>query len=151
MVEGVGKESILEQLNHWVQSNKNFVQVRKKDANPEILQQEVKDLTHFLKMTNWDEANSHYEILNSRINCLKHVTKLSENSNNYSKDGIQPFKEKLYYDTFEYHWYAKWNYFFQRTKKDFDQILKDSGIPQNEIKMERDDSGVILFYVVGKA
>ena len=60
---------------------------------PEILQQEVKELIHFLKTTNWNEENSHYEILNSRINCLKHVTKHIEKSNNNSKEEIQELQE----------------------------------------------------------
>ena len=63
---------------------------------------------------------------------------------------LAPFKEKRYYKTFDYHWYSKWHYFLQRSEDDFRDIFKKAGIPNSSISMERDESGVILFYTIRK-
>ncbi len=63
---------------------------------------------------------------------------------------IAPFKEANYYDTFDYHWYSRWDFFFQRSQEDFKELFKKAGIPENQITIERDDSGVILFFIIRK-
>jgi len=70
--------------------------------------------------------------------------------NSLGRDGmlIAPFKEQLYYDTFDYHWYSKWHYFLQRSESEYRSILAESGIPHDAISLERDESGVILFFVI---
>lgn len=61
---------------------------------------------------------------------------------------IAPFKEQQYYDTFDYHWYSRWNYFLQRSEDDFRSFFTEAGIPDDAISMERDESGVILFFKI---
>lgn len=61
---------------------------------------------------------------------------------------IAPFKEQRYYDTFDYHWYSKWHYFKQRSEDEYRSILAKAGVPDDAISLERDESGVILFFVV---
>lgn len=63
---------------------------------------------------------------------------------------VTPFKDRHRYETFDYHWPAKWHYFFQRDEADFRGILADAGIPADAIRAERDDSGVIIFYRITK-
>jgi hypothetical protein len=63
---------------------------------------------------------------------------------------VTPFKDRRRYETFDYHWVAKWNYFFQREEAEFRSILADAGIPDDAIRAERDESGVIIFYSITK-
>ena len=64
---------------------------------------------------------------------------------------IVPFKDCRRYTTFDYHWFVKWHFFFQRTHEHFMQIFADAGVPHNAITVERDDSGVILFFILHKS
>jgi hypothetical protein len=59
---------------------------------------------------------------------------------------IATFKDRECYDTFDYHWFTKWDAFFQRTLAEFYEILERAGIPSEKMELERDDSGVILFF-----
>jgi len=63
---------------------------------------------------------------------------------------IMPFKDTERYDTFDYHWLFKWHYFLQRTETDFVKIVQDAGIPDDKWTTERDDSGVIIFFLATK-
>lgn len=63
---------------------------------------------------------------------------------------IAPFKDRQRYDTFDYHWVAKWHFFLQRTEEEFEQIMLRAGVPADKLSVERDDSGVILFFVAKK-
>jgi SAM-dependent methyltransferase len=60
---------------------------------------------------------------------------------------IAPFKDKHRYDTFDYHWIGKWDFFFQRSEDDFRTLMIEAGIPSQKLEMERDDSGVIMFFI----
>ena len=59
---------------------------------------------------------------------------------------IAPFKDARKYETFDYHWAVKWDFFLQRTEENYRQILADAGIPTENLSVERDESGVILFF-----
>ena len=59
---------------------------------------------------------------------------------------IAPFKDARKYETFDYHWCVKWDFFIQRTEEDYRQIFSDAGIPTEKMTVERDASGVILFF-----
>lgn len=63
---------------------------------------------------------------------------------------ITPFKEMRYYETFDYHWFSNWHHFLQRSEDDFRSIFKEAGMADDAISMERDESGVILFFTVRK-
>ena len=63
---------------------------------------------------------------------------------------IAPLKDRCRYETFDYHWGARWSFFLQRDESDFRAIFAEAGIPHDAIAVERDDSGVILFFTVRK-
>lgn len=63
---------------------------------------------------------------------------------------ITPFKDRRRYSTFFYHWIMKWNFFIQRTEEEFYDILDQAGIPSDKLRVERDPSGVILFFTATK-
>jgi len=63
---------------------------------------------------------------------------------------IAPFKDRDHYETFDYHWLAKWTYFYQRRKVEFDEVFRLADVPESAIKVTRDESGVLLFYVITK-
>lgn len=59
---------------------------------------------------------------------------------------IAPLKDATRYETFDYHWAAKWDFFFQRTEASFLRIFEVAGIPVADTTVKRDESGVILFF-----
>ena len=63
---------------------------------------------------------------------------------------IMPFKDKDRYDTFDYHWLMEWHFFLQRSQADVAQIIRNAGIPDDMWTVERDESGVILFFLAHK-
>jgi cyclopropane fatty-acyl-phospholipid synthase-like methyltransferase len=63
---------------------------------------------------------------------------------------IASFKDASRYRYQEYHWVFDWDGFLQRTEQDFRNILSDAGIPDTKISESREDSGVIVFYVITK-
>jgi SAM-dependent methyltransferase len=63
---------------------------------------------------------------------------------------IAPFKDRERYETLDYHWLVDWSAFLQRTRKESRELLAQAGIPGDAVSSERDDSGVIIFYVVTK-
>lgn len=63
---------------------------------------------------------------------------------------IAPFKDATRYDTFDYHWLVKWDFFLQRTEADIRAIFADAGVPRERLSVTRDDSGVILFFTATK-
>jgi len=69
-----------------------------------------------------------------------------------AKDGvlIASFKDKIRYDTFDYHWFISWHYFLQRSEAECHDLLENAGIPRAKTTMVRDDSGVILFFICSK-
>lgn len=60
---------------------------------------------------------------------------------------IAPIKDAKCYETFDYHWLAKWDHFLQREEADFLRILVSAGFSESDITTERDDSGVIVFFI----
>jgi SAM-dependent methyltransferase len=63
---------------------------------------------------------------------------------------IAAFKDANRYRPQIYHWLVNWDGFLQRTEDDFERILHYSDIPGSALKMERVDSGSIIFYTIGK-
>ncbi|MDQ7788373.1 MAG: methyltransferase domain-containing protein [Thermodesulfovibrionales bacterium] len=61
---------------------------------------------------------------------------------------ITSFKDAKRYRYHDYHWIVDWDGFLQRTEKDFFQIFSDADIPESSITEKREDSGVIVFYLV---
>lgn len=63
---------------------------------------------------------------------------------------IAPFKDRIRYEVFDYHWGACWNQFFQRDRSAFESVFEQAGIPRESIRVTRDETGVILFFTVTK-
>ena len=68
------------------------------------------------------------------------------------KNGMLIFslKDKEYYETFDYHWGSNWYYFFPRDLIEYKEILSSTNIPKKNIEIIRDDSGVMLFFIIRK-
>jgi SAM-dependent methyltransferase len=63
---------------------------------------------------------------------------------------IAAFKEATRYRSQEFHWFANWDGFMQRTRSDFDRIIDQAEIPQSTLSMTQIESGAILFYTATK-
>jgi len=63
---------------------------------------------------------------------------------------ITSFKDAARYRHQEYHWIVDWNGFLQRTEEDFHEIFTNAGILGSSITETREESGVIVFYLVRK-
>lgn len=60
---------------------------------------------------------------------------------------VATFKDAERYRTHDYHWIARWHFFLQRTEEEFRAILGRAGADPERCTVERDESGVILFFV----
>jgi len=63
---------------------------------------------------------------------------------------IAAFKDAEKYRHQDFHWLIDWTGFLQRTEKEFLSILDAAGIPQSSIIEERDETGIIIFYLISK-
>ena len=63
---------------------------------------------------------------------------------------IPAFKDAGRYRSQYYHWFVDWDGFLQRDERDFKNILSDAGIPSSAVTEVRDETGIIVFFVVGK-
>ena len=63
---------------------------------------------------------------------------------------ITSFKDAGRYVGPDYHWIVDWGGFLQRNEEDFRRILYDANIPDMAITEVREESGVIVFYLLGK-
>ena len=63
---------------------------------------------------------------------------------------ITSFKDASRYRHQEYHWIVDWDGFLQRTEDDFRSILSDAGFPDSAISETREESGIIVFYLMRK-
>ncbi len=64
---------------------------------------------------------------------------------------ITSFKDAARYRYHEYHWLVDWDGFLQRTEEDFWNIFHHGAdIPDSAISGSREESGVIVFYLVTK-
>jgi SAM-dependent methyltransferase len=63
---------------------------------------------------------------------------------------IAAFKDAGRYRSQDYHWISDWDGFLQREEEDFRGIMAEAGIPDECIAETREDSGVIVFYVITK-
>lgn len=59
---------------------------------------------------------------------------------------IATFKDRSQYETYEYHWFVDWSSFYQRSVEDARRIIAAAGIPEASVAMQRDATGVILFF-----
>lgn len=63
---------------------------------------------------------------------------------------IAAFKDARRYRHQEFHWIADWDGFLQRDEEDFRRIFSEAKIPDSAISEMREESGVIVFYVITK-
>lgn len=63
---------------------------------------------------------------------------------------ITSFKDASRYRSQEYHWLADWDGFLQRTETDFRNILSDAGMPDALVEETREESGIIIFYIISR-
>jgi SAM-dependent methyltransferase len=63
---------------------------------------------------------------------------------------IASFKDATRYRHQDYHWIIDWDGFLQRNEEDFRSIFFDAKIPEDAITELREDSGIIVFYVITK-
>lgn len=63
---------------------------------------------------------------------------------------ITSFKDANRYRYNDYHWIVDWDGFLQRTEDDFLNIFSDAQIPFSSITEVREESGIVVFYVVTK-
>jgi extracellular factor (EF) 3-hydroxypalmitic acid methyl ester biosynthesis protein len=63
---------------------------------------------------------------------------------------IASFKDAGNYRHQVYHWMSDWDGFLQRNEEDFRNILFNANIPSASITETREDSGIIVFYVITK-
>ena len=63
---------------------------------------------------------------------------------------ITSFKDAKRYRYHDYHWIVDWDGFLQRNEEDFFKIFSDADIPESSITEKREDSGVIVFYLVAQ-
>jgi hypothetical protein len=63
---------------------------------------------------------------------------------------IASFKDANRYRHQDYHWIVDWDGFLQRTEEDFMGIFSDAQIPFSAISESREETGIIVFYVITK-
>ncbi|MEW6001693.1 MAG: methyltransferase domain-containing protein [Nitrospirota bacterium] len=63
---------------------------------------------------------------------------------------IAAFKDANQYKSQVYHWIGDWDGFLQRNEEDFRDILYDAKIPHSAIEESREDTGIIIFYIITK-
>jgi extracellular factor (EF) 3-hydroxypalmitic acid methyl ester biosynthesis protein len=63
---------------------------------------------------------------------------------------VAPFKDAARYSHQVFHWLVNWDGFRQRTETEFRSILADAGIPMSAVREERDETGLIIFYMITK-
>ncbi len=63
---------------------------------------------------------------------------------------IASFKDSMRYRSQEYHWIVDWDGFLQRTEEDFMDIFSRANIPINKISQHREETGLIVFYLINK-
>jgi len=62
---------------------------------------------------------------------------------------IAPFKDADYYDTFDYYWLCNWTAFFQRTKREVQDLLTDS-VPKAKMEIMSTPTPSINFFMLRK-
>ncbi len=63
---------------------------------------------------------------------------------------VVALKDAERYTSQEYHWIVDWDGFLQRNESDFKNLLYQAGIPESAISQTREETGVIIFYVITK-
>ncbi|MDA8325119.1 MAG: PilZ domain-containing protein [Nitrospiraceae bacterium] len=63
---------------------------------------------------------------------------------------VAGFKDCGRYETQDYHWLVDWSAFYQRTEEESKKLIDQAGIPEDCVTVDRDRSGVIIFYIITK-
>ncbi|MEW6214241.1 MAG: PilZ domain-containing protein [Nitrospirota bacterium] len=63
---------------------------------------------------------------------------------------IAAFKDANRYRPQGYHWIVDWDGFLQRDEEDFRGIFYDAEIPHSAISEMREDTGIIIFYIIAR-
>ncbi|MDA8169982.1 MAG: PilZ domain-containing protein [Nitrospiraceae bacterium] len=63
---------------------------------------------------------------------------------------VAGFKDCRRYETQDYHWLVDWNAFYQRTEEESRILIEKAGISEKCVEIDRDRSGVIIFYTLQK-
>jgi SAM-dependent methyltransferase len=63
---------------------------------------------------------------------------------------IAAFKDTTRYRSQEFHWFANWDGFMQRTEEDFIRLLDLAEIPRKVLSITKIESGAIIFYSATK-
>ncbi|MEW6570603.1 MAG: methyltransferase [Nitrospirota bacterium] len=63
---------------------------------------------------------------------------------------IAAFKDAHRYRALDYHWIVDWDGFLQRTEEDFWKIFDGAKIPHDHIIETREETGIIIFYLIRK-
>jgi SAM-dependent methyltransferase len=61
---------------------------------------------------------------------------------------IIAFKDATYYDCTPHHWMADWDGFKQRKERDFTRILNNAQIPLKNLRIQKDATNIISFYLI---
>lgn len=63
---------------------------------------------------------------------------------------IIPFPDANKYRYHDFHWIFDWDGVLLRSKSDYRKIFSDANLPDSSISETREDTGVIVFYVITK-
>lgn len=63
---------------------------------------------------------------------------------------IAAFKDANRYRHHLFHWIVDWDGFLQRNEEEFRTIMYDAGIPRSAISETREETGIIIFYIITK-
>lgn len=63
---------------------------------------------------------------------------------------IAVFKDAERYGTQDYHWLVDWSMFYQRSARESRNLIEKAEIPASSVRVQRDASGVIIFYIITK-
>ncbi len=59
---------------------------------------------------------------------------------------VAVFKDATQYETPDYHWLVHWDGFYQRTAAHSRQLVRDAGIPDDAVALQKTPSSVMVFY-----
>ncbi len=63
---------------------------------------------------------------------------------------IAVFKDAERYGTQDYHWLVDWGVFYQRSARESRNLIEKAEIPASSVRVQRDASGIIIFYIITK-
>jgi extracellular factor (EF) 3-hydroxypalmitic acid methyl ester biosynthesis protein len=99
----------------------------------------MQDIIYSVGFFDYMESDFLSRLLNASYNLLKPGGKL-----------IVSFKDASKYRYSAFHWLVDWDGFLQRTEENFWNIFSMAKIPESSITETREDTGIIVFYVITK-